>query len=224
MLKDGEKTKDIINKDIIVKRIRLLLSIFFPLFIISCTTITPTTTVSTTQTPAVTTQATSWKERQAQLERIQSWRLSGKIAVRTPKDSGSASVNWAQNGSRYTISLMGPFGANGMKLSGQPGKVVLIAANGKQFSASSPEQLLFQQWGYRLPISDLTYWVRGLPAKGKPFNSQFDKRNRLVRLSQTGWNVQFLSYVSKGNIELPDKIFIYSPSLDTKIIIYNWQI
>lgn len=205
-----------------MKRILILSSLCLTLLITGCTTIAPKATDSG-QLSATPIKVASWKERQSLLERLQSWQLSGKIAVKTPKDAGSANISWAQTGSRYNISLTGPFGASGMRLAGVPGKVTLTTAEGKQLTASSPEQLLLRQWGYHLPISNLKYWVRGLPAKDTTFEGQFDQQNRLVHLMQAGWTIQFSNYVSKGLIDLPEKIFIYSPSLNVRMIIYNWQ-
>lgn len=206
-----------------MKRIGTLLTAFLPFFIISCTTVSPKmTTVEASTTPV--TKKLTWEERQATLERIQSWRLSGKVAVRTPNDSGSASVNWVQNGSQYNVSLTGPLGAGGMTLSGGPGGVMLRTADGKQLTAKNPEQLLAQHWGYSLPVSNMRYWVRGLPVKGVHFDGQFDEKNRLVRLQQGPWHVEFLSYIRKGNVDLPDKIYIDSRSLNTKIVIYEWTV
>jgi outer membrane lipoprotein LolB len=165
-----------------------------------------------------------WKDRQLALNRIQSWQISGKIAVQTPKDSGSASVDWTQNQGSFIISLMGPLGSNGLRLSGQPGKVTLETADGKHFTASNPEQLLAERWGFHLPVSNLKYWIRGLPVPGIPANTQFDSAGRLTQLSQQGWHIRFLSYTRAGAADVPAKLFINSSDLNVKIIVYNWKV
>ncbi len=179
--------------------------------------------VPVTVTPKLNPQMT-WDARKKILQAINTWRISGKIAVRTPQESGSASINWSQQGSQYQVSLMGPLGANGMKLAGGPGHVVMTTANGKHFSAPSAEQLLSKQWGYHIPISSLRYWVRGLPVTGVPFNARYDQSNRITSLVQSGWNVQFAGYALQGGVELPMKVFATSQAMDAKIMIYNWQI
>lgn len=181
----------------------------------SCTTIT-------TPPEAPTTKLT-WQDRQAQLNRLDSWQLKGKIGVHTAQDSGSATVDWLQNRGRYTVSLEGPLGAGGMKLSGQPGNVTLEMSNGKRVTASNPEELLAREWGFNLPVSYLKYWVRGLPAPGA-VNTQFDDYHRLTQLSQSGWRVQFLSYTTINKLDLPTKIEISSSALSSKIIIYDWKL
>ena len=166
----------------------------------------------------------TWKERQIALSRIQNWQVSGKVAVRTSQDSGSATVNWTQKNKQYIVSLLGPLGTGGFKLIGQPATVILETSDGKHYTATSPEQLLAEHWGFRVPISSLAYWVRGLPVAGITYTKQLDTSNRLSELIQQGWQIHFLSYIKIGSIELPDKIEITSTILKAKLIIYRWDI
>jgi outer membrane lipoprotein LolB len=182
--------------------------------------ITGCQTISTSPQP--TTQL-SWKDRQAALSRLQTFKVSGKIAVQTSNDSGSATLIWLQNQQHYTISILGPFGSGSIKLTGNPGQVTLETADGKQINAKSPEALLAQEWGFNLPVSYLRFWIRGLPAAGAPYQSQFDSNHRLSSFTQQGWQVQYLSYQNIGTIDLPEKISITSPTLKSKIIIHEWS-
>jgi len=193
---------------------RFLLWIAFTAFLTGCTTM-PLPSTPPTQMP--------WKNREEALNRIQSWQLNGKIGVQTAQDGGSATIDWTQNQQQYTISLSGPLGTNAVRLTGRPGYVTLISANGKQASASTPEQLLAQQLGWNVPVSSLHYWIRGLPVPGVPANTQFDAYHRISDMTQQGSHIQFLSYINTNGIELPQKIFITAPNLRTKIIIYNWN-
>ena len=154
----------------------------------------------------------------------ESWQLNGKIAVQTAQDSGSATILWIENHDRYNVSLYGPLGTQGLKLTGQPGHVTLITADGKRFIAESAEQLLAENWGFHLPLSNLRYWIRGLPVPGIPHDSRFDNQHRLIFLNQQGWRVEFQDYVATKTIDLPNKLLINSATLKTKIVIYQWKI
>ena len=166
----------------------------------------------------------NWLEQKSALSRIENWQLNGKIAVQTLKDSGSATITWIKRGDRYSLTLLGPLGTNGLTLNGQRGEVILQMADGKTYRANNPEQLLKTLWGFELPVSYLVYWVRALPVPNKPYKEQFDDRNRLIQLQQEGWNITFQSYTSIGMVMLPTKILITSPYLKTKMIIYQWLI
>jgi len=164
-----------------------------------------------------------WSTREQTLSQIKTWNLKGLIAIRTDKGADSASLNWQQHNQHYMLSLFGPLGTNAYKLSGFPGKVTLINPKGQTFSADSPEQLLAQQTGWRLPLSNLNYWIRGLPAPGAA-TKQLDQYNHIIQMHQGSWEIRYLRYTSVGNHDLPNKIFINSPQLSVKIIISEWQI
>jgi outer membrane lipoprotein LolB len=163
-------------------------------------------------------------ERETRLGSISSWRLNGKIAVQTNSNSGSASVDWFQRAGSYSIALQGPLGAGAMKLSGGPNGVTMIASDGKTFHAHSAEELLAKGWGFKLPVSNMNYWIRGLPAPGSNANTHYDERGRLQTLAQQGYRIDYLSYTNMGKIDLPEKLSITSPSLRVKIIVYQWNL
>lgn len=187
------------------------------LFLTSCAT------MKQPSTPATATNL-SWQEREAALNQLDSWQIAGKIAVQSPNDSGTASVNWLQNQNDYTLSFFGPLGSQNVTLKGQPGLVTLETADGKRESANSPEALLKKRLGFNIPVSHLRYWIRGLPAPGATSATQFDNAKRLSELVQQGFRVRFLSYTQAGKFDLPSKIFINSTDLNVRIIIYNWKV
>ena len=60
---------------------------------------------------------------QQQLQRITHWELNGKLGIRTPDESGSASLKWAQQLADYQINLSGPLGQKRMIITGTPAGV-----------------------------------------------------------------------------------------------------
>lgn len=193
--------------------------LFLSMALVGCTTVT---TEKPVETPPAAPKAT-WADRQASLGRIQNWWASGKIAVQTARDSGSATVTWAERRGNYTISLVGPLGSHGMWLTGRPGSVTLRTADGKTASARSPEKLLAAQ-GVALPISNMRYWVRGLPVPGIPANTQFDHYGRLTSLKQQGFNILYLSYTNVGGVDLPQRMSLSSSTVRAKVMIYQWRV
>jgi outer membrane lipoprotein LolB len=189
------------------------LGLIFFLFLTSCATLPP---------PSSEPLKLSWEERKQALQKIDTWKLRGAIAIHTPGESGSASLNWQQKAQTYTISLFGPLGTNAVQINGQPGLVTLRNSQGQEFQATSPEQLLYNQLGWRLPVSHLYYWTRGLPVPSLPAQKAFDPYNRLSRLTQANWQVWFKQYGVFNQQELPTKIVLTHPQLNIKLIIYQW--
>ncbi len=170
--------------------------------------------------------AAPWGNRVDVLSNIQSWDINGLIAIRnnTKPQAESANLHWQQSRQDYQILLFGPLGASPVKLSGKPGAVVLEDAKGKRFYADSAESMLVQQTGWHLPVSNLYFWVRGLPVPNKPAQKKFDAYQHLTQLVQDGWTIQYLNYTSVHHIDLPAKIFLNNSELQLKIVINRWQI
>lgn len=190
---------------------------FLALWLTSCATVTP-------QQPVAQNQRMSWDSRVATLSRIQSWSLKGLIGIREQQKSAvSATIQWQQQQQSYHIALYGPLGTNSYELTGRPGYVQLAGANGKQTSARSAEELLAKEVGWYLPVSNLYYWIRGIPVPNVPAQKQVDAYNHLIQLNQQGWNIQYLSYTSVNHIDIPNRITFSNPRLNVKLVINQWR-
>jgi outer membrane lipoprotein LolB len=171
-------------------------------------------------------QPMSWQKRAAALAKIQNWDIHAVMAVRTSanNEGGSANLQWLQREQDYTILLWGALGADLIKLSGKPGHVLLETANGNKASAATPELLLLKQAGWQFPVSNLYYWIRGLPAPDSAAQKRFDAYHHLSRLEQQGWRVEFLHYTQVAQMDVPDKILLENWQIKVKIIIFQWKI
>lgn len=181
--------------------------------LVGCTTLTP----SSAPLPR------NGQDKLVPLDRQKRWHMTGKIGVITRQKSFSASLDWRVDHGRYGLLLYGPLGTNQVTLRGQPGQVVLETTDGNRFMAKSPEDLLARQWGHRLPVSNLFYWVRGLPVPQLAAKKHYDQAHLLRELTQAGWHIHYGPYRRFGNHMLPEKLWATSPELQAKIIIYHWD-
>lgn len=102
--------------------------------------------------------AQTWKDHKAQIATVDGWEINGKVGIRAPSDSGSGTLYWLQRNDYYDIRLSGPLGRGAARLTGHPGDVSLEVANQGRYQAASPEDLLQQQLGWRLPVAT---WCTG---------------------------------------------------------------
>jgi outer membrane lipoprotein LolB len=186
------------------------------LFIVACSTLPATNTPLN--------QNLTWPTRQAELQQLQSWKISGLLSVRDNQQSQSANVSWVQKEGDYTISIFGPLGFGGLILEGQPGIVTLKEDNGQKFSASTPEELITETSHWVLPVSNLYFWIRGIPAPNSPAQLQFDRYHHLQTLNQQGWKISYQKYTGIKNMDLPSLITLSRPPLFIKIVISQWEI
>ncbi|WP_226704949.1 lipoprotein insertase outer membrane protein LolB [Microbulbifer elongatus] len=137
---------------------------------------------------------------------LQRWEAKGKLGVRSPKENGSANLIWQQANANYRIHLSGPLGAGATTISGSPGGVSLQRGSDPAVMASDPAQLTEQIMGWPLPVSEMFYWVRGLPAPGAVAGQKKDSKGLLQSLQQSGWQLNFSGYQSVGAFQLPSRI------------------
>jgi outer membrane lipoprotein LolB len=169
----------------------------------------------------------TWPQRQAHLQTIHSWQITGAMAYHTPQGGQSASLVWQQTEEQsqhnYQISLFGPLGVGRVSLVGTLGKNVILTRDGKTFTAHTPEMLMQQQLGWHLPISNLYYWVRGLPAPGIAKKIEFDPFHHVTTLVQQGWTIHYERYTAVNDLDLPSKFTLQHGSLTVKVVINKWN-
>lgn len=164
-----------------------------------------------------------WQAHKAQVAAFDGWQINGKVGIRAPRDSGSGTLFWLQRQDYFDIRLSGPLGRGAARLTGREGNVLLEVANQGRYQAESPEALLEEQLGWRLPVSHLFWWVRGLPAPDSKSRVTLDSDSHLARLEQDGWQLQYLSYVEQNGYRLPERIKLHGTDLDITLVIKDWQ-
>lgn len=167
--------------------------------------------------------AEDWKTHKARISHIDGWQISGKIGIRAPQDSGSGTLFWLQRQDYFDIRLSGPLGRGATRLTGRPDAVTLEVAGQGRFEAQSPEALVESQLGWQLPVSNLLWWVRGLPAPNSRSRISLDNNGRLATLQQDGWSVQYLGYEEEDGLDLPSRIKLEGRNLQITLVIKDWQ-
>ncbi len=136
----------------------------------------PTASLST---PALSPEE-AWKENQINLNRIDSWYSEGRIAVSRQHEGESASFIWQQFPEAFFLKLFGPFGSGAMELEGTltgPDKQVVMRQGNKLNYAATAEDLLYQQVKWRVPLSGLTHWAKGVPVPNQPIDKMILNSN-----------------------------------------------
>ena len=165
----------------------------------------------------------SWQNRYHTLNLIDQWTLRGSIAFHSPKKSFSAHLYWQQkNKNDYQLMLLGPLGMNTVQITGQRGLFTLKTSS-TSITATSPEQLVFRQLGWKIPLSNLDYWIRGIPSPLGTCVLSWDNYHHLQTLQQAGWQIHYLKYQTIGSVDLPTKIILHNHFISLHIAIYSWE-
>jgi len=159
------------------------------------------------------------------LRAINSWSVRGRVSIVTGDDGWNGSIRWKQVDSHYDIRIVGPLGQGALWLQGSPGFVELRSSKNKEsVTATDAETLLYQQMGWKIPISGLRYWVLGLFGPGKTEEIKYNKQGLPVEFVQAGWTIRLLRYREVAGQQIPVKIFLNNDRFRVKMIIKLWKL
>ncbi len=165
---------------------------------------------------------------QTALQTIAHWELNGKLGIRTAEESGSATLKWIQTQQEYRIQLSGPFGQKSMLITGTPSKVILEEAGKKPLTANTAEALIKKAVGWTLPVTQLAFWVRGVPSpREKITRLRTNELGLIDELEQGGWVIQYSSYrqwdIQGKQLTLPQKVIAQYRDVRLILAVRNWQ-
>jgi len=147
----------------------------------------------------------TWTQREAALRALDHWQLQGRVNARYHDEAHTPRIRWRQTQQHYTIQLWGTLNAGATLIEGEPGQVSL-EQGGETRTASRPEDLILQQLGYELPVSQLEYWIRGLPSPDEAHRMQLGEFDQITSLEQAGWTLEYTDYRLFGDHTLPRRI------------------
>ncbi len=133
------------------------------------------------------------------------WQLRGKLAVVSPRGSGSGQLDWKMAGDQFEITLRGPLGAGAVQLTGRPAAAQL--SRGGETLDGTFSQLAAPLFGAAVPIEALQHWADGRPAPpplAAASQLHYDDRQRLAGFEQAGWQISLSRYDSATT--LPAKL------------------
>jgi len=161
----------------------------------------------------------TWQERHTELNKLNAWQIKGSLGVIYKNKSDIVSFNWQEQRDNYQIELFGPLNIGAATIIGNNDGVTLQASNKKFFQAKTAEKLLYQQFGWKLPVANMRYWIFANPAPHKITTAEFDSYNHLIFLEQQGWLITFTDFTNVNGIDIPSKIRMQNSNLKIKVAI-----
>ena len=171
-----------------------------------------------------------WAKHQTQVMAVTHWQAVGKLGAKVPNDSLSATLNWQHHLKNFQIDLSGPLGAGHITIAGSPGQVTFNEGGKPPQTAKTAEELIFKNTGWRIPVTQLAYWVRGLPEPTiKITRFQTNNLGLIGELEQMGWKVSYAEYANTQNakgelIPMPSRIIAEFNEIRLTVVIREWKL
>lgn len=194
-----------------MKRVKIILLIVGILFLVGCARLP--------SKPSF--KYIAWQERQAKLKQNKNWVITGALSVTNNNKRNIAYFEWKQNEDNYTINISGPMNLGRARITGDANQVEFCQSNRKCVRAKFCEQLFLSQFGWRMPISNMRYWVLGLPASTKIKAKSFDLYGHLVAFEQQEWKINYSEFQSVERVDIPGIIELWNKKFFIKLKIKN---
>lgn len=162
--------------------------------------------------------ALPWEQRLPALQQNSDWGMQGRAAVAVGARGWQASVDWRQTGADTTLRLAGPLGVGASLLRLNQGGLSVNDAPPRRDVVDQLQQRL----GFDLPLSNLRYWLLGVPDPGSPYGVTLNERDRARQLTQAGWTIDFARYMRFRGDWLPAALVLTHEGVRVRMAIDRW--
>jgi outer membrane lipoprotein LolB len=149
--------------------------------------------------------------------------FSGRIAVVENDHNTSGGIHWRHEGARDDILLLTPLGQGVAQIVNDADGATLRTNDDKVYRAPDAEQLTLNVTGWRIPVSGLVFWLRGLPQPGSAAHEERDGKGRLLRVTQDNWKIEYPAYFDAPEDRLPRRVVLTRPEFELKLVVDNWE-
>ncbi|PHR65366.1 MAG: outer membrane lipoprotein LolB [Idiomarina sp.] len=207
---------------------RLLLVVLTSAWLTACSSVPEPPSTSDVDAKAVTAQ-------QQQLKQLDNWRLRGQMALFDLRedDRHGLYVDWSSSADQLMMRFSHPLRGTLAKLEQSNGQAVLIDEDGKEYRATTAQELLWQYFRLDLPMNQISAIVIGqeLPDMvEKQYQlQQYRKRpyallsNFVMLAADQVWRAQLGEYELINGTFLPHSINLTTDAWRLKLQVSQWR-
>lgn len=171
--------------------------------------------------PAVEVGQDTQAQREARLALQPDWSFSGRVAVNDGGNAGNARIQWNQRGRDFDIRLIAPITGQSWLLRKAGSDVSLEGLEDGVRRGDDAEALLHQATGWRIPVADMSAWVRGQRAAGTA-QLEFSPDGLPANLTESGWTVEYRAW-NREALPLPTKLFARKDQASVRLVVDHWN-
>ncbi len=165
-----------------------------------------------------------WPAEKRARQELSAWSLSGRAAVATESDGWSAGIRWLQEGTASELNLSGALGIGGVRVRSDGAAFTVDTSKGEHIEAADASAALEQAIGVPLPVTNLRYWLLGVPAPDSPASEEQGDNGHLARLEQDGWVITYDRYVPRGERTLPARVVMERAPVRVRVVVDQWDL
>ena len=166
----------------------------------------------------------NWLAHKARIMEMTEWHVQGRFSAHNESENWAGHFQWLNETNNYVVNISAPMSGGSLIIRGDAEEARIILDEETSYSADDANYLLYTYTGLRLPINELKYWLKGVPAPEENISLiKLDSNGKLAKLAQQNWTIDFKRYRKQGEIEIPDKIFLENHEFDVRLSIRRWK-
>ena len=174
--------------------------------------------------PVAPAPALAWTVRRPMLQALARFDLDGRVAVAVGKQGFDAGLRWSQVGAMASLTLSGPLGAGGVKVTEREGSLRVITSSGQHLGNAAARAELLEKLGFEPPITSLRYWMLGVPDPATSAQVTLGSEQRAQIIEQSGWRIEYRSYMPVGADWLPRFLTLRHSGVRVRMLVDQWQL
>jgi outer membrane lipoprotein LolB len=151
------------------------------------------------------------------------WSFRGKIAIRMVRNGVSDNTNlqilWRQKNQQSDVHLLGPFGQSVAHFFATDESIQYEIPAGSGLATAGNITEVERSLGWKLPLKEMKFWVRGLPVPELPHRIDFDDQGLPESLEQSSWKIDYRRF-DNGS---PTKTIFSRDSVRISLVIKEWR-
>ena len=168
--------------------------------------------------------AAAWPERRSALQSVPGFSLRGRVAVAASGNGFSAGLRWSQRGEEATVDLAAPAGLGAAHIERSQRGLSFTTSRGLQLENDAASDAMQRELGFEPPLGSLRYWLLGVDDPALPAQETLDDEQRLARMQQDGWTVDYQDYRAAGGHWLPRRITLRRESVRVRVLVQYWRL
>jgi outer membrane lipoprotein LolB len=155
----------------------------------------------------------------ADVSQLHTWSAQGRMGITGVPQPGSGSFRWRQHDAISEINLHGPLGVGAVSVK-LDHTLHITLSNGLHYDSDDAETELTARLGTHVPVQQLKYWLRGIPAPGASL--WMDDTHKV--LQQDGWIIEYNDSMIVDSLQLPRKITATHDGTRIRVVIEEWTL
>ncbi len=167
----------------------------------------------------------AYAKRLDRLQGEQTWGFTGRLGLDDGEDGGSGRLDWRNNPDSAILDFRGSLGQGAWQLEAGPAQARLKRSDGSVAVAQQVDLLAYQELGWVLPVSALSWWVRGMawPGNEGPDSLQLNPDGTPAVIEQLGWQVTYSRYMDHAGEQLPSRLLARQGDTQVKLAVSRWH-